>query len=672
MVFLTPLFLFGLLAALIPIAIHLIRKEKPPKLLFSTIRFMKKTSKKLVLFQQLQQLFLLMLRAGVLALLVLAFARPLFDQTLARLVDSDPQSAVILLDVSMSMRYGNTFELAKEAALDLLDTMTSGDEVALVAFSGSAEFVNELDTDIESIRSRINGIVEPGYQSTRYMPNLRLADQLLEDSRYENRAVYLISDFQAIGDDDERDNWKFAPGVAFTGIDVGNERSENLSITDVRSPDQLLEDNSVQEILARVRSTGNAYLDRGEVSLVLNGDVIDRRSIDLANKSEEVISFTANFADTGSYVGEIRVSGDSFSPDNSYYFTVDVLPKINVLVVNGEASENWFDDEGHWFSLAVSGTAQSPFELTTVEPEEMTASLLRQNDVAVLLNVGSLSSAQAASLTSFVEEGGSVLFAPGDRVEATTFNSLFADVTPALIQPSTNIDDYLVIADFDRRHPILRPLNTDWSARFQQYWALQAVADAQIIMQFDSTEAAFVERKVGAGRAMIFASSLDLEWNNLALQGLYLPFVHETLRHLVQAESGARAFTVGDSFSVGRPDANQNVSVIDVDGSEYSLNAQDPTVRAEKPGVLVAVNGAMRANYAINVQARESNFGKLPVTNLYDRIINPDTSPIQSREVQTAQMIREIEGPQRIWWWLLCLVAVLIVAEVIIANRTYR
>ena len=672
MVFLTPLFLFGLLAALIPIAIHLIRKEKPPKLLFSTIRFMKKTSKKLVLFQQLQQLFLLMLRAGVLALLVLAFARPLFDQTLARLVDSDPQSAVILLDVSMSMRYGNTFELAKEAALDLLDTMTSGDEVALVAFSGSAEFVNELDTDIESIRSRINGIVEPGYQSTRYMPNLRLADQLLEDSRYENRAVYLISDFQAIGDDDVRDNWKFAPGVAFTGIDVGNERSENLSITDVRSPDQLLEDNSVQEILARVRSTGNAYLDRGEVSLVLTGDVIDRRSIDLANKSEEVISFTANFADTGSYVGEIRVSGDSFSPDNSYYFTVDVLPKINVLVVNGEASENWFDDEGHWFSLAVSGTAQSPFELTTVEPEEMTASLLRQNDVAVLLNVGSLSSAQAASLTSFVEEGGSVLFAPGDRVEATTFNSLFADVTPALIQPSTNIDDYLVIADFDRRHPILRPLNTDWSARFQQYWALQAVADAQIIMQFDSTEAAFVERKVGAGRAMIFASSLDLEWNNLALQGLYLPFVHETLRHLVQAESGARAFTVGDSFSVGRPDANQNVSVIDVDGSEYSLNAQDPTVRAEKPGVLVAVNGAMRANYAINVQARESNFGKLPVTNLYDRIINPDTSPIQSREVQTAQMIREIEGPQRIWWWLLCLVAVLIVAEVIIANRTYR
>jgi hypothetical protein len=191
-------------------------------------------------------------------------------------------------------------------------------------------------------------------------------------------------------------------------------------------------------------------------------------------------------------------------------------------------------------------------------------------------------------------------------------------------------------------------------------------------MQFDSTEPAFVERKVGAGRTMLFASSLDLEWNNLALQGLYLPFVHETLRHLVQADSSARSFAVGDSFTVGDPDRNQSVTITDVDGSETLLDSGNFTVTAAKPGILVAQSDNQRANYAINVLARESNFGKLPVTNLYDRVINPDTSPIQSREVQTAQMIREIEGPQRVWWWLLCLVGLLILAEAVIANRTYR
>ena len=184
MVFISPLFLLGLMAALLPIAIHLIRKEKPPKLMFSTIRFLKKTSKKLILFQHIQQWLLLLLRSVVIALLVMAFARPLIDQTMARLLDADPQSAVILLDISMSMRYGDTFDRAKQEALDILRTMTSGDEVALIGFSDSAEFVRELNTDIDSVRSVIADLEEPGYGATRYMPNLRLADQLLEESRY--------------------------------------------------------------------------------------------------------------------------------------------------------------------------------------------------------------------------------------------------------------------------------------------------------------------------------------------------------------------------------------------------------------------------------------------------------------------------------------------------------
>ena len=120
MVFLTPLFLLGLLAAAIPIAIHLIRREKPPKLMFSSIRFLKKTSKKLVLFQQLQQILLLILLSAVIALLVIAFARPLINQSVARLMDADPQSAVVLLDISMSMHYGDVFEQAKEEALQVL------------------------------------------------------------------------------------------------------------------------------------------------------------------------------------------------------------------------------------------------------------------------------------------------------------------------------------------------------------------------------------------------------------------------------------------------------------------------------------------------------------------------------------------------------------------------
>ncbi len=673
MVFLTPIFLLGLLAALIPVAIHLIRREKPPKLMFSTIRFLKKTSKKLVLFQHLQQIALLLLRAGVIALLVMAFARPLFNQSVARLVDSDPESAVILLDISMSMRYDDNFDQAKDEALEVIDRLSPGDQVALIAFSDSAELVRELDTDLDAMRNLIGDIEEPGYGTTRYYPNLRLADQLLETSNFDNRAVYLISDFQQAGMQAADEGWNLAPGVALTTIDVGDPESSNLVLTDVRSPVQLLEEAAEQQILARVRSTGSQYLDRGEVSLSINGQMVDRQPVDLAERSEEVVTFTSNFDAEGTYVGEVRVGGDDHADDNSYFFTVDVLPKIRVLVVNGEASENWFDDEGHWFGLAVSGPATSPFQLTTIESAELSVAALQQNDVAVLLNVGDLNNQQAQSLSNYVAGGGSLLIAPGDRVEPELFNRQFANLTPAQLQAQDILgrDDYLVIADYDRRHPILRPLQGDWSARFQGHWSLSPVAGADVLMQFDSTEAALVEREFGEGRVLLFASTLDLEWNNLALQGLYLPFVHETLRHLVQTETRQRDYQVGDNINL---DPNQNAnefSVTDANGDALDVSP-DAIVAAIRPGILNATIDQIPVRLAVNFQPEESDFTRVAPETLYDAVINPDTNPIQSREVQTAQMIEELERPQRMWWYILVLVMLLLLAEAAIANRTYR
>ena len=673
MVFLTPIILFGLLAALIPIAIHLIRREKPPKVAFSTIRFLKKTSKKLVLFQNLQQLTLLLLRVAAIVLLVIAFARPLFNQSVARLLDADPQSAVILLDMSMSMRWRENFEQAKTEAFAVLDRLSGGDEVGLVAFASAPEVVRELDTEGGRMRELIEGLDEPGYGSTQYFPNLRLADQMLEGSRYENRAIYLISDFQEVGMRGQMESWKLAPGVALYLIDVGSADSENLVLTDVRSPEQLLEDSAGQEILARVRSTGSRYLERGEVSLSLNGQIVDRKSVDLSDRSEQVVTFPVDFDAEGDYAGEIRLTGDEFPDDNSYYFTVDVLPKINVLLVNGEASENWFDDEGHWFGLAVSSTESSPFSLKTVGPAELSGAALRQSDVLVMLNVGELSRSQSSALSEYVVNGGSLLIAPGDRVKEAAFNQRLGEISPARLEQVGLLDrdDYLVIADYDRRHPIMRPLGSDWSARFQGHWRLTPREDANVLMQFDTTEAALLERDVGKGKVLLFASSFDLEWNNLALQGQFLPFVHETLRYLARSEVIRSAYEIGDNINLDQFMSDAEVSVQDSDGRSVLLETIN-LQRATSPGLFTATSGTAVRRYAVNISPEESNFTRLATSTLYDAVVNPDTNPRQSREAQTAQLIEELEEPQRLWWWILILIMILLLVEVMVANRTYR
>jgi hypothetical protein len=270
-------------------------------------------------------------------------------------------------------------------------------------------------------------------------------------------------------------------------------------------------------------------------------------------------------------------------------------------------------------------------------------------------------------------DGGSLLLAPADRVNPDVYNRQFADILPATLagQGDPGLDDYLVIADYDRRHPVLRPLDSDWSARFQAHWSLSPQQGADVLMQFDNTEPALVERSAGQGNVMLFASSLDLEWNNLALQGLYLPFVHETLRHLVQPELKERAYQVGQRINLDPEGEAQTISASDARGQTLPL-ADSAVITASIPGFIDASVDGQISRYAVNILPAESDFSRISPANLYDRFINPDTNPIRSREVQTAQLIEELERPQRLWWWILGLVMALLIAEALIANRTYR
>ncbi len=686
MTFLAPLFLLGLLAAAIPIAIHLIRREKPPKIVFSTLRFIKTTKKKLVLFQQIQQWLLLLLRSALICLLVFAFARPLFDTSIARMLDTEPESAVILLDVSLSMQYGENFNRAKQAVEDILAELSSGDEVALITFASSTVSAMELTTDITQLRARIDGLSGPGFDKVRFFPALRLANEMLESSRYENREIYLISDFQANGLDASEgeaseSGWRLAPGIVFNGIDVGESQTRNLVLSDVRSPAQIVEDESQYDILARVRSTGSVHLQNAEVTLRMDGATLMRVPVDLRDTSEAVVTLPVNFERSGAHTGEIIVSGDEFTADNSWFFTIDVLPQIRVLVINGEPSLNWYDDESHWLVLALQGMGSTPFLVETVDAPRFNSNVLAQTDVVVLLNVDDLDNAAAAEISTYVQDGGTAFFAPGDRVSAERFNQQFGRVAPAeLEQPlllrqgiSAGAGEYLVIADIDRRHPALRPLAMDWSARFEGIWSSAESTDAEVLMRFDNAMPALLERNIGEGKTMLFTSSLDLEWSNLPLQGLFVPFMHETLRYMVQPILKQRAYTIGEiiDMSLEVSAGSSTLAVRDVDGTARSLSAGSAFYSAQRPGVLQVGNEAA-AYYAVNIDPQASVLTRVAPSTLHDRIINTDTTPQQSTQVRTAELIAELEQPQRLWWWIMILAVMLVLVEGYIANRTYR
>lgn len=673
--FLAPFFLFGLAAIALPVAIHLIRREKPPRVDFPSLRFLKGTRRKRVLFQQIQQWLLLALRAGVIALLVFAFARPLVYQgAMGQLMDGEPRSVVLLLDRSLAMQYGDRDSRLRDQAREVLRELQSADEVGIVPFSAEPLSVRALSRDADAARAVIDELDDPGYQPPRFDAALQAADALLADAVHERREIVLLSAFQATGMQGTDGGWQLAPGISLRTVNLGGEAFRNLTVTDARAPEQLVEGAEDGEVQVRVRSAGAVHADAAEVVLELDGREVARRAVTLEDRSEAVVSLPVPPGSAGQRTGTVRVEGDGFSADNAHHFAMIVQPPIRVLAINGSPSPDWYSDGAHWFRLALTGEGvEAPYELETTTPAEFAPDQLAGRDVLALLDSG-VPEAAAAAVQRFVSEGGSLLIAPGG---ATSIESLarLRELLPMSLTGREMLSrpDYLLLADRERRHPILQPLDIDWSARFTGYWrGAVEDGDSRVLMRFDNGDPALVEGEAGQGRVLLLTTPLDASWSNLPLQSLYLPFVHEMLQYLAQPPRLPENHQVGDRVDLSGSVPPDSEAVLHGPDHEQRVTSLNPVFEPSMPGLYRLESAERVMPFAINIAPAATDMEPVPPDTLVDRVVNPETDAPRSEAVRAAQLMSDVEGPQRLWWWILLTVAVLLLLETRIANRTFR
>src|SRR5262249_35125371 len=147
--------------------------------------------------RRIRDVFLLMMRLAALAIIVFAFARPFFKRdSLAAAAQNGAREAVILVDTSYSMGYGDRWSKAQAAARDAVNALAPGDRASLVFFAQGADVAVRSAGDKGRLASVIAaGKVGPG--ATRYAPALKLAGSLLSESPLPRREIILISDCRA-------------------------------------------------------------------------------------------------------------------------------------------------------------------------------------------------------------------------------------------------------------------------------------------------------------------------------------------------------------------------------------------------------------------------------------------------------------------------------------------
>jgi len=195
--FMNPLFVVGAASAAMPLVIHLIHRRKAPKVLFSTLRFLRVSNERTARRRRLQDVFLLLLRALICALPAIALARPFLP---ASGRTGGPVAAAIVLDNSLSMSAEDDgeprFAVAKEAALEILRDLGGKATVALILTNPPRDHPAPVAAADLSVVEK--GIVGSSVSAAKgSLPAaIERARWLLEKTGEPNKQVLVISDMQ--------------------------------------------------------------------------------------------------------------------------------------------------------------------------------------------------------------------------------------------------------------------------------------------------------------------------------------------------------------------------------------------------------------------------------------------------------------------------------------------
>src|SRR5688572_10513692 len=141
--FLNSAFLAGLVAAAVPILIHLFSRRKSKRMQFSSLQFIEEIAKRRVRKVRITQWLILALRVLVIALVALALGRPALRGDFALGQSRGESAGALVLDRSFSMRAetenGVLFDEARARALEMAEALEDGDEIHFLGVTPGLE-----------------------------------------------------------------------------------------------------------------------------------------------------------------------------------------------------------------------------------------------------------------------------------------------------------------------------------------------------------------------------------------------------------------------------------------------------------------------------------------------------------------------------------------------------
>lgn len=547
MTFLNPGLLWGLLALAVPIIVHFFNLQRPRQVLFSNVAFVKEVKKSVVRRLRFRKWLLLLTRMLAIACIVLAFARPV--QVSEGGLKQGGRSVAIVMDDSYSMEAGNErgayFQQARSLAREIVNAygkqheylITSTSDLQLNANFGTQEEALDAIKSI-SIDQRIAAQSEL----------LGFRKDVFARSQKPLQELYFISDFQrsTVLADSTRVNLADST-VRINYIPLATRGQRNVYVKDLQILSQIIQPGEPVQLKLTLVNDGEEDVKELGVRVNLEGKVvaIANESLEKGSTAELQLSFTPT--SQGWLSGFISLDDYPVEFDNNRYFSLYVPRAEQVLLVEGPApSKN--------LSLLYRDLF-TQFDTEIIPERRLASKDLDEYRTVILAGMSDISGGLGERLKSFLEEGGSLMFFPGENMRLERINAFFKNVGAGEFAALSSQDPALKANRVELSHPIFEGVFTGEGGngkfdapnvfRFYPFKPNNAAVQ-NIIMRLESDQPFMIETRSGKGLMYTFTTLPKNAWTDFQIKSSFVPVIFRATQILNQTQNVQESQILGD------------------------------------------------------------------------------------------------------------------------------
>ncbi len=638
MIFLNPAVLFGLIAASIPVLIHLLNLRKLKRIEFSTLSFLKELQKNKIRKIKLKQWLLLALRMLIILFLVTAFARPtLKGVAIGGTTSAAKTTAVFILDNTPSMSVvdakGSYFNQAKAAANQLLAQLQEGDDAALILVSDHSGNEVKTTTNLADFQKQIDAVKisdESGYLNDAIVK----AAEVLSKSQNFNKEIYILSDFQqgrlaapgSISNLSQLLNNK----VRLYAFNFSGKEVFNLGIDQLKLNTQIFEKNKPVNFAATVTNYSAQPVSNLVVSLFVNGERSAQQSITL-NPGESKIADMDAVVKSSAFVNAFaEIEDDEILQDNKRYINFFIPKEIPTAIFSDDPSDSRFVNialtafDINNNQLGNDNQTTGTLKITQKNLNQISVLDLSQYDVLIIIgpdgNLGGLD-----RLKTYVDNGGSILLMPGSKTTPQNFQQITSGLNiPSPSGTSGNINATGNGIRFDKvdfNHPVFKDIFSNAAKKniespdIYYHFRINPEGKGESIITLQDGSSFLSEYKIGKGKIFCFNTSPVLSWSNFPLKGIFAPLMNKSVFYLASKNESISETIAGAPVLINlRNSASPQIKIVRPDKSEDFINLQNESSsnyyeykRTDIAGNYLVYSGSKLVDeFSVNLDPQES------------------------------------------------------------------